>query len=291
MSASYAWQKAYEALSPLVSDGNYEERLKAAGMALCLFPLDAVPPEIQRLATIASQAFSSYPGEHPDGTISALIDILPSVRKAELVEHVIRLFQAVCEFKGKAELDRALDASYEPTPLMSPDSWEFLFWNVSASAPQEEREEYVRYARHWLPNFPAEVLIEWPGRHGYQSLNTWGHLPLAALEFEEISWESSRLSEIRALNSAFTEIGPGSQGECHLNRPGDWLGRYMKEHGTWPAPIVVLHNEHEHEAQGGDLIPEGRILIEGHQRLCRLLNLPDSLRQGSHRVWLAKLPR
>lgn len=288
MSASYAWEKAYEALSPLVSSGSYESRLKAAGFALCQFPLDAVPPEVQRLALIACSAFTEYPECQPDGTISALIDVLPPNRKAELVEHVIRLFQCVCEFKGKADLDRRLDMGYSTIELGSPDCWEFLFWNIAASAPKEERDAYARYASHWLPNFPSEVLFEWIGRHGYQSLNTWGHLGLKELTFEEVAWGGAQLSSIQALHPDFTEVGPNSQGEYHLNRKGDWLGQFIRENGTWPAPIIVLHNEIAHRGLAGDAIPAGYVLIEGHKRLCRLLNQPAHMRQSRHRVWVAK---
>lgn len=288
MSASYAWEKAYQALSPLVSCGRYENRLKAAGFALCEFPLDAVPPEVQRLALIARSAFTAYPERHPDGTISALIDVLPLNRKAELVEQVIRLFQCVCEFKGKADLDRRLDTDYSTIELRSPDCWEFLFWNIAASAPEEEREAYAQYASHWLPNFPSEALFEWIGRHGYQSLNTWGHLPLKELNFEEVAWGGTQLSAIQTLHPEFSEVGPSSQGAYHLHRKGDWLGQFIREKGTWPAPIIVLHNEIAHRGLMGDTIPTGYVLIEGHKRLCRLLNQPEHMRQRSHRCWVAK---
>ena len=286
MSVDYAWQKAYEALSPLVSDGHFDRRLKAAGWALSMFPLEAVPAEVQRQALIAQQAFSSYPGTHPDGTISGLIDMLPDNRKAMLAEMVVSLFQAVCEFKGKVELDRTLDRGYERVALSSPDCWEFLFWNLSPNCPEPERQAYVQYARYWLPNLPDEVLFEWVGRHGYQSLDTWGHIPLDRLEFEEIAWEDSQLQAIHSLNSAFTEIGSDSQGAYHLNRAGDWLGQVIRTQGTWPTPIVVFRNGAEQSNPAGTMFPEGFVLIEGHKRLCRLLNHPEAQRQKHHRVWL-----
>jgi hypothetical protein len=289
MSVDYAWQKAYEALSPLVSDGDFGRRLKTAGWALSVFPHEAVPAEIQRHALIATKAFSSYPGTHPEGTISGLIDMLPDNRKAMLTEMVVSLFQAVCEFKGKVELDRTLDKRYERIALSSPDCWEFLFWNLSPTSSEPERQAYAQYARHWLPNLPDEVLFEWVGRHGYESLRTWGHLPLDRLVFEEIAWEDSQLKAIHSLNSTFTEIGPGSQGAYHLNRAGDWLGQAIRTKGTWPAPIVVFCNGGEQLNPGGTVFPEGFVLIEGHKRLCRLLNHPETQRQKYHRVWLGRL--
>lgn len=94
------------------------------------------------------------------------------------------------------------------------------------------------------------------------------------------------MQAIHSLNSAFTEIGSDSQGAYHLNRAGDWLGQVIRTQGTWPAPIVVFRNGAAQSNPAGTMFPEGFVLIEGHKRLCRLLNHPEAQRQKYHRVWL-----
>ena len=289
MSASYASQKATEALSPLLSEGNLASRLYYSGCALIMFPFDSVPPKIQRRALILKEALTAYPGEHPEGTIKGTIALLPEDRKRHIKDEMLSFFQAVCEFKGQADIEKSLDRQYDEISLTSPDCWELLFWNLSPTCSDAERQAYSQYARHWLPDFPDEVLFEWLGRHGYHSLNTWAHLPLEKLCFTEVAWDFDKLKEIQALDSCWTEIGPSSHGGYQLNRPQHWLGEYIRKNGTWPAPIIVLENAKEQANRCGPTIPAGLVLIEGHRRLSNLLNLPKIEQQPAHRVWLARI--
>ncbi len=291
MSASYASQKAAEVLSPLLSEADLDSRLCDAGVALSSFPLDSVPSEVQRKALILKKALTAYPSDErpPEGTIKGTIALLPEQRKRHLRDELLSFFQDVCEFKGKAEIDTSLDRQYAVISLEGPDCWEHLFWNLSANCSQELRESYIKYAGYWLKQFPDDVRFEWLGRHGYCSLDTWGYLPLERLRFTDESWDFASLNEIQALDSHTTEIGPDSQGAYHLNRQGDWLGQYIRTNGTWPAPIIVLASAAPHTNSCGRSIPAGLVLIEGHCRLSRLLNLPITEQQKTHRVWVVRV--
>jgi hypothetical protein len=293
MRFSYAWQKAREALTSLTADRPLDERLIAAGRALACFPVEGLPSEERRLASIADQAFTAFPDtwtfSGDEGVIDALIRMLPDERKQDLIGKVVELFDAICTLQGREAVAPASIQASAEVDLDSPDKWEFLFWRVPSSASQEERQHYVRYAQHWLPHFPGDVLLEWFGRHGYDSLRGWAHLPLERLRFEDVSWTLDQLVRIQSIDAAFTAVGPETHGGYHLNRNGDWLGEYIRQNGTWPAPIIVIDHDSPAKVSGYE-VPAGLVLVEGHKRLSRMLNVPVEMRAGrEHRVMLGRL--
>ncbi len=293
MAYSYAWQKAHSALSCLTSKATADSRLIAAGSALCGFPFEHLPLDAAIIALETMHAFSKWPSTDdfpaPEGTCAALIELLPDCRKDRLSEKVVSLFQKVCEAVGAYDAGLREPGVGKEFQLASPEKWEFLYWNLGHSATLQERATYVRYAQHWLPNIPGEVLLEWLGRHGYESMHSWPHLDLEALNFEEVSWNHEQLLKVQALDSGYLEVGPDSIGAHHLDRKGDWIGEYIKEHGTWSAPIIVIESPAE-VPRGTRSVPAGLVLIEGHCRLSRLLNLPAASRKtAKHRVMLARV--
>ncbi len=293
MTHDYAWQKAYEAVLALTSKRDFDDRLLGAALALSGFPVQGLPTSVAELALVADNAFSSWPDSPdfpaPNGTCEALIQYLPENRKLELREKVIGLFQAICELRGSdAKFD---NASVVPDghELSSPDKWEFLYWIVPSGADEAARHDYVRYAQHWLPNLPAEVLLEWIGRHGKDGMTYWSHLPLERLRFEEVAWTYEELLKVQTIDPSCTDIGPNTGGHLNLHRQGDWQGEYILVNGTWNAPIIVI----DHPlviGVAGSSVPAGLVLIEGHNRIARMLNVPPEYKDGRrHRVMLGHI--
>jgi len=198
------------------------------------------------------------------------------------------LHETLCRLEGKfGRGARGPSTLTGDVALNGADHWEFLYWNLTHSDSAEVRATYVRYAQAFLPNFPAEALLEWPGRHGYNSMNTWGFLPLERLRFSDEQWSMTQLKRTRARDDGFTGIGPDSHGAGHVIRVGDWAAEDIRRNGTWSAPIVVLRHLDAIKIEGHELAP-GFSLIEGHNRISRMLNMPEGeRRQEGHRVLVA----
>lgn len=288
MDLVYTRQKAREALDCLTSDGSLDERLVNAGMALGLVPTMGLPMPVKRELLIAKRAFTMYPRawqSQPgwDGDIDALIRLLPYMRKRQLVGMVGDLFETICTLKTSAKPEKSKGSDHE---LPSPDKWEFLFWNLCHTDSASIKDSYVRYAQTWLPNLPPDVLLEWPGRHGYHGFRDWSHLDLERLSFQDAEISFDELAKIQTVDASFSAVGPESQGHFHLHREGDWIGEHIREHGTWSPPIIVLEQSAPATISGRAVEP-GFVLIEGHQRLSRLLNWPDA-KSRRHRVMLGR---
>lgn len=286
----YPIQKAREAVDALTSTLSLDARLKAAGFALVLMPTDGLTDEVAAKALVAQRAFSQYSQDWPreDGTVAALIDILPDGRKRELVQKVVDLFQEVCELVSSDGPFRT--KRLEEHELCPADSWEFLYWNLSSTHDADAVEGYVRYAQTWLPNFPRTAFLEWFGRHGYGSMRYWQHLPLERLTWTLERWSNAQVGTIQSIDPAFATVGPGGAGYGHIDRPGDRIGEYIHEHLTWPEPILVIDHQVPVKV-AGTFVPSGWVLIDGHTRLSRLVNFPlDQRKDLFHDVLVARLP-
>ena len=295
MSIDYARQKSRDALDSLTSEGGMAYRLTNAAMALVGFPTEHLPSAQAREAKVVENAFVSWPASWPTGQYGAaelLMRMIPEQRRRELVEKVINLHESLCRLEGATSSQpRAPRApSVADVVLDGTDRWEFLYWNLGHNDAPELLAKYVRYAQAFLPNFPPDALLEWPGRHGYQSLRRWGFLPLERLVFVEETWSLTELARIQSHDQGFTAIGPNSHGAGHVSREGDWTANYIRSNGTWSKPILVLSCREELSVGGRTFAP-GYALIEGHTRLSRMLNMPVGERdEAGHRVLVVSLP-
>lgn len=289
MDLAYIRQKAREALDCLTSDGSLDDRLVSSGMALTRVPEQGLPADVWRQLLITKRAFTLYPDAWRalpgwDGNIGALIGILPYMRKRRLAEMVGDLFEAICTLKPAPE-DQTAEKSGDE--LQSPDKWEFLFWGLSHTDSPEIQDVYVRYAQNWLPNLPPAALLEWLGRHGYHGFHDWSHLDLERLSFRNLEMSFDELTQIQTVEPSFSDVGPKSYGYFHLHRDGDWIGQHIRQNDTWSVPIVVLRQPAATLISTRQ-IEAGLVLIEGHQRLSRLLNWPRA-KSRTHQVMLGQV--
>lgn len=141
-----------------------------------------------------------------------------------------------------------------------------------------------------LPHFPPCVLEQWLHRHSVHA--EWKWLGLKGLVFERACWSSERIySEVK-----FTDHDrSGEWSQQFRTEPGlrdSFLGRFMLEHGTWPAPIIVLKNDFQLRMPNGLKLSEPFNLLEGNRRLnCFRAMHEDGLPVllCDHVVWVARV--
>lgn len=282
-----------QALEALTSPAGFQQRLTYAGLALVGLRVDGLPPELAVRASVLERAFCSWPDRLPagdEGTVAQLLRMLPEQRQRELVSMVTSVHDALCELAGAmprfAQVPDAVGANFV---LPEADRWEFLYWQLSHHDSPHQRAQYVAYAQGFLPNFPANALLEWPGRHGYESMRRWAFLGLEGLRFESERWSVQDLKRIRAYDDGFTQVGPDSHGAYHVRRKGDWAAEQIRRQGTWGAPILVLSHSEELELEHRAKLAPGFTLIEGHTRLSRMLNMPtNERRDDGHEVLVVR---
>jgi len=153
----------------------------------------------------------------------------------------------------------------------------------------ESPTDYLSRTGCLLPNFPAEVLSQWFYDHNnvveeyswlnYPTLNFTLHSFTPKTMKLPCFWEHETVVQYR---NYFLE-GVVSQ---RMSR----LSKYIRKHGSWPVPPLVIHN------------PKGKIktpwglqysspyeLIEGHHRFAVLYALGFHCK-GTHNIWLCSLP-
>ena len=141
-----------------------------------------------------------------------------------------------------------------------------------------------------LPHWPKELLVEWLYRHERYPFR------YAFLGFENLSFRSEvwPLASIPGREAFFH---PG--GFCKFNgvmeyaKQGNWIAKYMLEHGTWNTPVVLLENSDASIQFPSIQFLNGSMkspfhLLEGHRRLSFLNGLRDIGKAGrEHIVWIA----
>src|SRR5258708_155604 len=114
---------------------------------------------------------------------------------------------------------------------------------------------------------PPDVLQQWFFEH-WESVSVYDWLDLLALRFEERSWTTAEVPGPEISSSGFGETNIARYAEVRSTPRFAKIESFLKEHGTWPRPLIVLENP------GGTLQPPMASwcrsplnLIEGHHRL------------------------
>jgi hypothetical protein len=131
-----------------------------------------------------------------------------------------------------------------------------------------------------FPNVPEIVAKDWLHRHWRHSPFSW--IPSRSYEFSIENYPAEELTNV--LNRIFDFEPDGhralEQGKyiCgdHPERPWRlapiWLVQYMRTHGNFPSPIIILDNSDNHLVNTPEIPsyvhdhPQGLILAEGHTR-------------------------
>ncbi|MFI5299741.1 MAG: hypothetical protein ACHREM_16770 [Polyangiales bacterium] len=144
-----------------------------------------------------------------------------------------------------------------------------------------------------LPSWPEEVLIEWLHRHPNQ-IGHYSFLDFATFRFRLETWPRDAVPGGEAFGDPiyqrrWLDFGSNLLTE-RVKRRGDWLARYMCEHGTWNTPIVLLRNDCASAMRPDDTYLGSPFhLLEGHRRLSFLNKLRvENLAGASHQVWVVE---
>lgn len=147
-----------------------------------------------------------------------------------------------------------------------------------------------------FPTVPEEVARYWLHEHCGHS--PFSHLRSKEYQFEEAIWQSSELQRISSGWCNFDKVNVvcKKHGEhlASLSGPPHLYPTavYMKKHGRFPTPIVVLDNRDGHLKTNSELggllpLPSCFVLIEGHRRFNLALHLHEIGELKPHlKVWL-----
>ena len=157
-----------------------------------------------------------------------------------------------------------------------------------------EVESFHSYLKRWpkgLSNFPPCVIENWVYRHWADFEVLWLKFDLQAFRFEATRLSNTQVMAIGHFDDWFRTLDFwGDDLFTDKLRRNTWLGAYMLEQGTLPAPIIVAVNAFgiKHPLEGEPLKTPTH-LIEGHMRLAYLRGM---IRHGHsslkplHPVWL-----
>lgn len=158
-------------------------------------------------------------------------------------------------------------------------------------------EPFQAYLGRWptcYTNVPEPVIESWIYRHWYQ-FQQW--LPLHPLMW---AYELTTMTNEEIMAISHVKDWPkvlkywGDDLLDGPSRKNSWLGRYMLENGTTPAPIIVARDAAAwtHPRERVKMIAPNQ-LVEGHMRLAYLQAMirrqHENLRD-SHAVVVAQLP-
>ncbi len=140
--------------------------------------------------------------------------------------------------------------------------------------------EWWPNVKHAFQNVPETVAENWLHRHWGQSPFSW--IPSQSYAFSMEEFPSNNLPDVLNRMHDYEEGSQKAldQGKfiCgdHPVRPWRheplWLVQYMRDHHSFPSPIIVLDNSDNHLATTAEIsevangCPIGLILIEGHRR-------------------------
>jgi len=153
-------------------------------------------------------------------------------------------------------------------------------------------------------------LLRWPNeyRHVHQAIvETWVYRHWrdfqAWLPLHPLSWHYEAASMTNEEILTISHVGDWPQTLCYwgndlldgTQRRKTWLGHYMLNNGTTPAPIIVAKHAGQvfHPRERGERMVEPYQIIEGHMRLAYLqamIRRSHSTLTASHTVLVATIP-
>ncbi len=161
------------------------------------------------------------------------------------------------------------------------------------------RESLDQYIKRWpskYDHFPKCLVNNWVYRHWPEFSTYWYKTGVLDWKYELQEFDIHTLLKISHHGDWIQQL------DCwgdHLfrneHRKRTWLGSYMLEHGTTPAPILVLESDGElphPRSHSGEKMCAPLQLIEGHMRTAYLrgmINNEYGKLQKRHLVWVAKL--
>jgi hypothetical protein len=159
-----------------------------------------------------------------------------------------------------------------------------------------EVESFDDYYARWpneLSNFPRCVAENWVYRHWSDFEHLWLDRKIELFEFVQVALTNTEIMAIGHVGDWLETLDYwGDELFRNKMRQETWLAKYMLEHGTSPAPIIVAPDAVGLEHPRG-LPMHPNQLIEGHMRLAYLRGMirhHHPALKPSHLVWHVSLP-
>jgi hypothetical protein len=154
------------------------------------------------------------------------------------------------------------------------------------------QDVFLRRITPLLSNVPRDVIDQWIHQHWKDFRRQWAWLAVRAISFTLDRWSSVRIAnEVRATEHDHIErLGAQEEGWGNL-RDNHCACQFMQRNGTWPRPIIVLHNSRGLMFPGTrQPLHEPTHLLEGHRRLACFLGMwRRSLPLAEdHEIWVAQ---
>lgn len=163
-----------------------------------------------------------------------------------------------------------------------------------------DSESVDAYYRRWpayLAQIPKEVVQDWIHRHWRDFRNHWQDLNPQDWLFSLRRYSTAQVMAIDHIGTWIRELdAEGVEFVGTQPRSQTRLAQHMRQHGTFPVPIIVAHAAGHvvHPRSAGEPMKEPYQLIEGHSRLACLrgmVNARWTTLQDDHLVWEVAIPR
>ncbi|WP_261370028.1 hypothetical protein [Lysobacter antibioticus] len=157
-------------------------------------------------------------------------------------------------------------------------------------------ESFDDYYKRWpaeLSNFPRCVVENWVHRHWQDFESLWLNRSIELFSFEQVSLGNSQVMEIEHTATWLKTLDCWSDGLFkNKARQETWLGKYMLENGTTPAPMIIAPDASGLKHPRGWPMHKNQ-LIEGHMRLAYLRGMirrSHPTLKSAHIVWHVSMP-
>ena len=127
-------------------------------------------------------------------------------------------------------------------PLHSAAFDEYLPFVDDAGEVIEERGAHCRRVRPLLPNFPDDVLSQWIYEH-WSDVGRFDWLNFPSLRFHAESWSTEQDRQCGAATHEFVQLHRKHFEAGQGGKRTDRIATYMRKHGTWPVPPLLVQNE------------------------------------------------
>lgn len=152
------------------------------------------------------------------------------------------------------------------------------YWELGK---KEAFETYYKRFPQELSNVPRCVVENWIYRHWQCFQEDWFWLDLSKCSFKKVTYNNDEISNIDHVGDWLNTLDFWGDElfKDKTRQENTYLGKFMLETGTTPAPIIVAKNAHNiKDPRGSKMNMKVPFqLIEGHMRLAYLRGMIKSL--------------
>lgn len=155
----------------------------------------------------------------------------------------------------------------------------------------EPLEDYLARVKELAPQYPDCILKQWFHRHWDCVRSDWAWIGLPWLRFHREFWSTDRIYSNLSYSNKKNVDSWSAQFRNDRRLRESYLGEFMLEHGTWPVPIIIVHNNAGLTMPNGIPLTSPYDLLEGHHRLSYLRAMYEDGHNGLHQehaLWISE---